>query len=76
MPRGKGVRLQRFKDGGIADARVFTAGAGLSWADSSGRVFQRSLDELKEWVGERAQAGRSAPPGFPRSNLFGTPAFG
>ncbi len=71
MPRGKGVRLQRFKDGGIADARVFDGAVGLSWTDSSGRVFVRSLDELKEWVGERAQAGRLPPPGFPRSNSFG-----
>ncbi|MCC6982066.1 MAG: DNA topoisomerase IV subunit A [Bauldia sp.] len=71
MPRGKGVRLQRFKDGGIADARVFDGKAGLSWTDSSGRVFVRSLDELKEWLGERAQAGRLPPQGFPRSNSFG-----
>jgi topoisomerase-4 subunit A len=72
LPRGKGVRLQKYKDGGVADARTFKKSDGLSWADSSGRVFNRPLSELKEWVGERAQAGRIRPDGFPRSNRFGT----
>jgi topoisomerase-4 subunit A len=70
LPRGKGVRLQRYKEGGVSDARVFEADKGLSWVDSSGRSFTRSLDELRDWVGDRAQAGRLAPPGFPRSNRF------
>ena len=46
----------------------------MSWQDSSGRTFNRPIKELKEWVGERAQAGRIRPDGFPRSNRFGTPA--
>jgi topoisomerase-4 subunit A len=71
MARGKGVRLQRYKDGGVADARVFKKSEGLSWSDSSGRVFNRPLSELKDWVGERAQAGRLPPPGFPRHGKFG-----
>jgi topoisomerase-4 subunit A len=71
LPRGKGVRLQRYKEGGVSDARVFEAKQGLSWLDSSGRSFTRSLDELRDWVGDRAQAGRLAPQGFPRSNRFG-----
>jgi topoisomerase-4 subunit A len=75
MSRGKGVRLQRYKDGGVADVRVFAKADGLSWMDSSGRNFNRPLKELKEWVGERAQAGRIRPDGFPRSNRFGTPNF-
>jgi topoisomerase-4 subunit A len=75
MARGKGVILQRFKDGGLADARVFQKSEGLSWTDAAGRTFVVSLGELSEWVGQRAQAGRLAPKGFPRSNLFG-PAFG
>jgi len=70
MARGKGVRLQRYKDGGISDARVFTAADGLSWTDSSGRVFVKSMDELRDWMGERAQAGRQVPTGFPRNNRF------
>ena len=74
MNRGKGVRLQKYKDGGIADARVFAKKDGLTWLDAAGRTFQLSWSELKEWVGERAQAGMTAPKGFPRSNKFG-PSF-
>ena len=75
MTRGKGVILQRVKDGAISDARVFAKKDGLTWLDSAGRTFTLPWGELKEWVGERAQAGRLAPKGFPRSNKFG-PAFG
>ncbi len=75
MARGKGVRLQKFKDGGIADLRVFAKADGLMWLDSSGRVFVRSMAELKDWIGDRAQAGRLPPNGFPRSNRFGTPGI-
>ena len=74
MTRGKGVILQRFKDGNLADARVFKKSEGLSWLDSAGRTFTLPWAELKDWVGVRAQAGRLAPKGFPRSNSFG-PAF-
>ncbi len=70
MARGKGVRLQKYKDGGVSDVRVFTAEEGLTWTDSSGRTFTRSMDELVEWIGERAQAGRLRPTGFPRNNRF------
>ena len=73
MNRGKGVRLQKFKDGGISDARVFRKSEGLTWQDSSGRTFTRDMKELKDWVGTRAQAGRLPPQGFPRSNGFGAP---
>jgi topoisomerase-4 subunit A len=71
MTRGKGVILQRFKDGGLSDVRVFTKSDGLGWLDSAGREFSLSWSELRDWVGERAQAGRLAPKGFPRSNSFG-----
>ena len=71
MARGKGVRLQKYKDGGISDARIFRAADGLSWTDSSNRTFVKSMAELKEWIGERAQAGRQPPQGFPRNNRFG-----
>ena len=70
MNRGRGVMLQRYKDGGISDVKVFVGEEGLSWHDSSGRTFQRSLDDLTEWRGDRAQAGRMPPNGFPRSNKF------
>ena len=70
MSRGKGVRLQKYKDGGLADLKTFEAAAGLTWTDSSGRTFTKTMGELAEWVGERAQAGRQPPNGFPRSNRF------
>jgi len=70
MGRGKGVRLQKYKDGGLSDARVFAAADGLTWTDSSGRTFTKSMDDLKDWIGDRAQAGRQPPSGFPRNNRF------
>lgn len=71
MARGKGVRLQKYKDGGIADIKTFTMADGLTWADSAGREFNRAQSELAEWTGARAQAGRMVPKGFPRSGRFG-----
>jgi topoisomerase-4 subunit A len=68
MGRGKGVRLQRYKDGGLADARVFRLSEGLAWKDSAGRT--RSETDLSEWMGARASAGRMAPRGFPKDNRF------
>jgi topoisomerase IV subunit A len=71
MNRGKGVRLQKYKDGGAKDVRIFSLADGLSWTDSAGRTFNKSAEELDEWLGERAAAGRMAPKGFPRSGVFG-----
>jgi topoisomerase IV subunit A len=71
MTRGKGVYLQRYKDGGLSDVRVFRKADGLTWLDPAGRTFTLPYAELKEWIGERAQAGRMAPRGFPKSNKFG-----
>ena len=71
MARGKGVRLQRYKDGGLADARVFTLKNGLVWRDSSLRQWTVPASELKDWIGNRAEAGRLPPKGFPKSNKFG-----
>jgi topoisomerase-4 subunit A len=71
MGRGKGVRIQKFKDGGISDLKTFVRTEGLSWIDSSGRTFLKGVAELADWLGERAQAGRQAPQGFPRNNRFG-----
>jgi topoisomerase-4 subunit A len=74
MVRGKGVILQRYKDGGLCDARVFAKAQGLTWLDAAGRTFTLEWSELRDWIGIRAQAGRLAPKGFPRSGKFG-PAF-
>jgi len=72
MGRGKGTILQRYKDGGLSDVRVFTRKDGLSWLDSAGRTFTLPWSDLKDWAGQRAQAGHMAPKGFPRSNRFGS----
>ena len=68
MARGKGVRLQKFKDGGLSDTRAFKLAEGLNWTDSSGRNW--TVTDLAEWIGERAQAGRLPPRGFPKNNKF------
>ena len=70
MSRGRGVRLQRYKDGGLSDIKTFKAQEGLSWTDAAGRAFSLTLKELADWRGNRADAGRLAPKGFPRSNKF------
>jgi len=70
MTRGRGVRLQRYKDGGLSDVKAFKVEEGLSWTDTAGRAFSLTLKELADWRGNRADAGRLAPKGFPRSNAF------
>jgi len=71
MTRGKGVRLQRYKDGGVGDIKTFNIADGLTWRDSADRVHSRSREELLEWIGDRAAAGRMVPKGFPRTGKFG-----
>ncbi|MFQ5636169.1 MAG: DNA topoisomerase IV subunit A [Gammaproteobacteria bacterium] len=70
MGRGKGVRLQKYRDrdGRLQDAKVFTLSEGLSWKDPAGRTRREAA--LDEWIGKRATAGRMAPRGFPRDNRF------
>ncbi len=63
MSRGKGVMLQRYKEGGVSDASTFTKKEGLVWTDSSGRRFVHT--DIKDYIGERAQAGRSTAQGLP-----------
>jgi len=67
MARGGGVILQRYRDGGLADAKVFRLADGLTW-----RLGEKTRTEtnLRDWIGERAQAGRLPPNGFPRSGRF------
>jgi topoisomerase-4 subunit A len=69
MTRGRGVILQKYKDGGLSDAKTFTRKEGLGWAAGAGRT--RTETDLRSWLGKRAQAGRLPPNGFPRSNKFG-----
>ena len=68
MARGKGVRLQKYRDGGMSDLRTFALADGLTWLDPAGRT--RTQSDLTEWLGKRAGTGRMAPRGFPRDNTF------
>ena len=70
MTRGKGVRLQKYKDSGINDVTLFKLDDGLTWLDGSGRAFNRAKEELTEYMGVLAGAGRMVPKGFPRSGKF------
>ncbi len=71
LGRGKGVRFQKYKDGGVIDVKTFAMADGLTWQDTADRQFNRKKDELAEWVGARATAGRMVPKGFPRTGKFG-----
>ncbi|AWM86953.1 DNA topoisomerase IV subunit A [Microvirga sp. 17 mud 1-3] len=71
MGRGKGVRLQRYRDGGVSDAKVFRLKEGLTWKDTAGRTWTVAKEDLRDWVANRAEAGRLPPKGFPKSNKFG-----
>ncbi|MFG1417474.1 DNA topoisomerase IV subunit A [Xanthobacter sp. V0B-10] len=68
MTRGRGVRLQRYREGGLSDIKVFPMAGGLTWEDTSGRTW--TVTELLDWQGERASSGRLPPKGFPRTNKF------
>ena len=70
MGRGKGVRLQKYKDAALSDACVFAMAEGLSWLDPAGRRRLVAGDDLAEYLGKRGGAGRMAPRGFPRDNRF------
>jgi len=70
MGRGRGVRLQRYKEKGLSDVTTFKANGGMSWIDGAGRSFTLDMKELKDWRGNRADAGRIAPKGFPKNNKF------
>ena len=70
MARGKGVRLQKYKDGALSDIKTFVLTDGLTWRDTSGRTWTVSATDLKEWIGNRAEAGRLPPKGFPKNNKF------
>jgi topoisomerase-4 subunit A len=71
MARGRGVRLQRHKDGGLSDLKVFKAGGGLTWIDGGGRVFNLTIKELAAWRGNRGDAGRVKPDRFLANLKFG-----
>ncbi|OYX67534.1 MAG: DNA topoisomerase IV subunit A [Caulobacter sp. 32-67-35] len=68
MPRGKGVKLQAYREGGLRDALSFNAETGGYWIDSAGR--RRDWTDWTAFVGRRASAGKLAPKGFPTSKRF------
>lgn len=67
MAKGKGVILQRYKDGGLSDLKTFKWNGGLTYKYGTGEAL---VSDLNPWIGERAQAGRLPPNGFPKSNKF------
>jgi topoisomerase-4 subunit A len=68
MPRGKGVKLQSYREGGLRDGLVFNAADGAAWTDSAGR--SRAWPDWQGWLGRRAAAGRLVPKGFAASKRF------
>ena len=67
MARGSRRDPARYKDGGLSDAKVFPLAEGLTWRLGD-RV--RTETDLRAWRGNRAQAGKLPPNGFPKSNRF------
>ena len=76
MNRGRGVRLQRYKEKGLSDVATFKAADGLTWIDTAGRSFTMSLKELSNWRGNRGDAGRIRPDRFLTNNKFAALAGG
>lgn len=68
MPRGKGVKLQSYREGGLRDALAFDAEAGPAWIDAAGR--NRAWTDWRDWLGKRAASGKIAPRGFPATKRF------
>jgi topoisomerase-4 subunit A len=70
LQKGQGVTLQKYKDGGLSDARTFVMADGLSWPMGGGSGRVRTENDLSFWKGARGSAGRMPPTGFPRDNKF------
>jgi topoisomerase-4 subunit A len=68
MTRGRGVKLQSYKDGGLCDVSTFALKGGLSWKTGAG---VRTETDIKTYIGKRSQAGRLVMRGFPRNGRFG-----
>jgi topoisomerase-4 subunit A len=72
MTRGRGVRLQRYKEKGLSDVATFTADDGLRWVGEGGRTSTLSIKELAAWRGNRGDAGRVRPDRFLANLKFGS----
>jgi topoisomerase-4 subunit A len=68
MPRGKGVKLQSYREGGLRDGLVFAAAEGASWIDGGGR--RRAWLDWRDWQGRRGAGGKLAPRGFASNRKF------
>jgi topoisomerase IV subunit A len=68
MPRGKGVKLQSYREGGLRDGATFAESQGAAWTTADGRT--RAWPDWRDWIGKRAGAGKLAPRGFPASKRF------
>ncbi|MCB9991309.1 MAG: DNA topoisomerase IV subunit A [Rhodospirillales bacterium] len=68
MAKGKGVILQRYKDGELSDIKTFKWESGFTYKYGAGETM---VEDLNPWLGQRAQAGRLPPNGFPKNNKFG-----
>ena len=69
MSKGRGVKLQHYSKGDMADAKTFSMEEGLTWAWGQGKT--RTFTDYDEVSGARASAGRAAPSGFTKNGLFG-----
>ena len=65
MSKGKGVRLQKYKEGNLKSIISFNYSEGLNIVDNNGR--NRNFDDIENWLGKRGQAGKKVPKGFPRN---------
>jgi len=70
LAKGQGVTLQRFRDGGLADAVTLKLEDGLSWTMGGGTGRTRTEKDIGLWKVARGAAGRMPPNGFPRDNKF------
>ena len=70
MARGQGVQLQRYRDGGLADATTLKLDEGLSWKMGGDTGRTRTEGDMMLWKVARGAAGRMPPTGFPRDNKF------
>ena len=67
MARGRGVVLQKYKDGGLSDIQFFNEADGFSFNRSGGVGVETNL---LTWLGHRGQIGKLVPFGFPKNNKF------
>ena len=68
LGRGKGVKLQAYREGELSDVKTFKLEDGLTWKWGESRT--RTETDLRLWIGKRASAGRLAPQGFPKDDKF------